>query len=89
MTNSYTEKQIHDAIMDVLMERIAYSNYGMLSNVRATDYSLKILAQQKIKIAGNTITQDNSVIYNIRRRYSSKKVHGCHRELKPTLEAVR
>jgi hypothetical protein len=87
MTN-YNEKQIRDAIMDVLAERIAYSNDGMCSTVRATWASTSILAKLNIKIAGNTVTRDGQIIYNIRRRYSAKKVRGCYRELKPALEAV-
>jgi mRNA degradation ribonuclease J1/J2 len=87
MTN-YDEKQIRDAIMDVLQERIAYSNDGMLSTIRAADSSISLLVKLKIKIAGNTVMRDGQTIYNIHRRYSAKKVRGCYRELKPALEAV-
>lgn len=87
MTN-YDEKQIRDAIMDVLQKRIAYSNDGMRSTVRAAYSSISLLAKLNIKIAGNTVTRDGRIIYNIRRRYSAKKVQGCYRELKPTLEAA-
>ena len=88
MKTNNDEKQIRDAIMDVLQERIAYSNDGMRSTVRATMASISLLAKLNIKIAGNTVTRDGQIIYNIRRRYSAKKVRGCCRELKPTLEAV-
>lgn len=88
MNNNYNEKQIRDAIMDVLAERIAYNNDGMRSTIRATYSSINLLAKLKIKIAGNTVMRDDQIIYNIRRRYSAKKVQGCYRELKPTLEAV-
>lgn len=87
MTN-YDEKQIRSAIMDVLQERIAYSNDGMRSTIRAAYSSISLLAKLNIKIAGNTVTRDGQIIYNIRRRYSAKKVQGSYRELKPTLEAA-
>lgn len=88
MKNNYDEKQTRDAIMDVILERIAYSNDGMRSTVRATLSSTSLLAKLNIKIAGNAVTRDGQIIYNIRRRYSAKKVQGGYRELKPTLEAA-
>lgn len=73
MKTNYDEKQIRNAIMNVILERIAYSNDGMLSTVRAAASSVNLLARYKIRIAGNAVTQEDHIIYNIHRRYSAKK----------------
>ena len=83
------EKQIKDAVMDTLKARIAYANDGMRSTVKASEHSHKVMAQHKIKIEGNTVTQNGEPIFAIHRRYSAKKTQGCYRELTPTLEYIR
>lgn len=83
------EKKIKDAVMDTLKARIAYSNDGMMSTVKASEQSHKIMAQYKVKIEGNTVTQNGEPMFAIHRRYSAKKAQGCYRELTPTLEYIK
>ena len=83
------EKQIRDAVMDTLKARIAYANAGMRSTVKASVQSQKIMAQNAVRIEGNTVTQNGEPLFAIHRRYSAKKTQGCYRELTPTLEYVR
>ena len=83
------EKQIKDAVMDALKARIAYANDGMMSTVKASEQSLKVMAQNKVKIEGNTVTQNGEPLFAIHRRYSAKKTQGCYRELTPTLEYIK
>ena len=83
------EKRIKDAVMDTLKARIAYANDGMRSTVKASEQSHKIMAQHKIKIDGNTVTQNGEPMFAIHRRYSERKTQGCYRELTPTLEYIR
>ena len=83
------EKKIKDAVMDTLKARIAYANDGMMSTVKTSEQTHKIMAQHKIKIDGNTVTQNGEPIFAIHRRYSAKKTQGCYRELTPTLEYIK
>ena len=83
------EKKIKDAVMDTLKARIAYANDGMMSTVKTSEQTHKIMAQYKIKIDGNTVTQNGEPIFAIHRRYSAKKIQGCYRELIPTLEYIK
>ena len=83
------EKKIKDAVMDTLKARIAYANDGMMSTVKASEQSYKIMAQYKVKIEGNTVTQNGEPMFAIHRRYSAKKTQGCYRELTPTLEYIK
>lgn len=83
------EKQIKDAVMDALKARIAYANDGMMSTVKVSEQSHKIMAQNKVRIEGNTVTQNGEPLFAIHRRYSAKKTQGCYRELTPTLEYIK
>lgn len=83
------EKKIKDAVMDTLKARIAYASDGMMSTVKTSEQTHKIMAQYKIKIDGNTVTQNGEPIFAIHRRYSAKKTQGCYRELTPTLEYIK
>ena len=83
------EKAIKDAVMDTLKARIAYANDGMRSTVKASAQSQKIMARNRVKIEGNTVTQNGEPLFAIHRRYSAKKTQGCYRELTPTLEYIR
>ena len=83
------ERKIRDAVMDTLKARTAYSNDGMMSTVKASAQSQKVLAQYKVKIDGNTVTQNGEPMFAIHRRYSSRKTQGCYRELMPTLEYIK
>ena len=83
------EKKIKDAVMDTLKARIAYANDGMMSTVKVSEQSHKIMAQYKVKIEGNTVTQNGEPMFAIHRRYSAKKTQGCYRELTPTLEYIK
>ena len=83
------EKQIKNAVMDTLKARIAYANDGMRSTVKASEQSHRIMAQNKVKIEGNTVTQNGEPMFAVHRRYSAKKTQGCYRELTPTLEYIK
>ena len=83
------EKTIRDAVMDTLKARIDYANDGMMSTVKASEQSHKTMAQNKVKIEGNTVTQNGEPMFAIHRRYSAKKTQGCYRELIPTLEYIK
>ena len=83
------EKKIKDAVMDTLKAQIAYSNDGMRATYKASDQSHKIMAQNKVKIEGNTVTQNGEPMFTIHRRHSAKKTQGCYRELTPTLEYIK
>ena len=83
------EKKIKDAVMDTLKAQIAYSNDGMRATYKASDQSHKIMAQNKVKIEGNTVTQNGEPMFAIHRRHSAKKIQGCYRELTPTLEYIK
>ena len=83
------EKKIKDAVMDTLKARIAYANDGMMSTVKVSEQSHKIMAQYKVKIEDNTVTQNGEPMFAIHRRYSAKKTQGCYRELTPTLEYIK
>ena len=83
------EKKIKDAVMDTLKAQIAYSNDGMRATYKASEQSHRIMAQNKIKIEGNTVTQNGEPMFAIHRRHSAKKTQGCYRELTPTLEYIK
>lgn len=83
------EKKIKDAVMDTLKAQIAYSNDGMRATYKASDQSHKIMAQNKVKIEGNTVTQNGEPMFAIHRRHSAKKTQGCYRELTPTLDYIK
>lgn len=83
------EKKIKDAVMDVLKERIAYANDGMLSTYKASEQSKSIMITLKVKIDNNTVTRDGKPLFAIHRRYSQHKTKGCYRELNPTLENIK
>lgn len=83
------EKKIKDAVMDTLKAQIAYSNDGMRATYKASEQSHKIMAQNKVKIEGNTVTQNGEPMFAIHRRHSTKKTQGCYRELTPTLEYIK
>ena len=83
------EKKIKDAVMDTLKAQIAYSNDGMRATYKASEQSHRIMAQNKVKIEGNTVTQNGEPMFAIHRRHSAKKTQGCYRELTPTLEYIK
>ncbi len=83
------EKKIKDAVMDTLKAQIAGRNDGMLATYRSSDQSFKAMMQHKVRIEGNTVTQNGEPLFAIYRRYSAKKTQGCYRELTPTLEYIK
>lgn len=82
------EKEIKEAVMDKLKAQIAYSNDGMMSTVRSSEQSHKIMAKYKVKIEGNTVTRNGEPMFAIHRRHAARKTQGCYRELTPTLEYI-
>ena len=83
------EKKIKDAVMDALKGQIAYHNDGMRSTYRSSEQSFHTMAQYKVKIEGNTVTQNGEPLFKIHRRHAARKTQGCYRELMPTLEYVK
>lgn len=84
-----TEKEIKEAVMDVLKSRIAHENDGMLARYSASDHSHIVMARNGVKIEGNTVTQNGEPLFQIHRKYSAHKTQGCYRQLNPTLEYVK
>lgn len=84
-----TEKEIKEAVMDVLKSRIAHENDGMLARYSASDHSHIVMARNGVKIEGNTVTQNGEPLFQIHRKYSAHKTRGCYRQLNPTLEYVK
>lgn len=83
------EKEIKAAVMDALKGQIAYHNDGMRSTYRSSEQSFHTMAQYKVKIEGNTVTQNGEPLFKIHRRHATRKTQGCYRELLPTLEYVK
>ena len=83
------EKKIKEAVMDTLKAQIAHSNDGMLATYRSSDQSFRVMMEYKVRITGNTVTQNGEPLFAIHRRHSSRKTQGCYRELTPTLEYIR
>lgn len=83
------EKKIKDAVMDTLKAHIAQNNDGMLATYRSSNQSFKVMMQHKVRIEGNTVTQNGEPMFAIHRRHSAKKTQGCYRELTPTLEYIK
>lgn len=81
-------KQIKDAIMDMLKARIDRENYGMLSNYRISPSSPLILKNNGIVIDGNFVYQNGKPIFKIIDRYAAKKTNGMYKKLKPELKEV-
>ena len=83
------EKKIKEAVMDTLKAQIARSNDGMMATYRSSEQSFKVMMEYKVRITGNTVTQNGEPLFAIHRRHSSRKTQGCYRELTPTLEYIR
>lgn len=83
------EKKIKEAVMDTLKAQIARSNDGMMATYRSSEQSFKVMMEYKVRITGNTVTQNGESLFAIHRRHSSRKTQGCYRELTPTLEYIR
>ena len=83
------EKQIKAAVMDALKARIAYANDGMMSTVKASEQSHRVMAHHKVKIEDNTVTLNEEPLFAIHRHYYARKTQGCYRELMPTLEYIK
>ena len=84
-------KELKKAVMDVIMDGIKRTNYhndtfggrmGGWGPVQAT----RMLHKNKVRITDYAVTMDGVKVAVIHRRYSQRKVHLCHRELKPTIE---
>lgn len=83
--------QTKTALLDVLKERCAVFNDGILARYRASAQSHKILALAKIRINinGANVTQDGELVAHVRHRYSTRKVGGCYRQLTPTMKDIK
>lgn len=83
------EKIIESAIKDVLRERVAIANDGMLATYCASFASRKILALNGVRVHEDSITINGEKVARIIDCYSSRKVRGCYRMLMPKIEEVR
>ena len=83
------EKEIKEAVTDTLKGQIARSNDGMLASYRASEHSWRVLRRNNVEIKGDTVTQNGEPLFEIHRRFSSRKTQGCYRELMPTLAYVK
>ena len=83
------DRVIRDAVMDVLKGQIAYRNDGMMAQHSASDQSFRVLADNKVKIDNDIVTQNGEPIFAIHRRISDRKTKGCYRELTPKLEFIK
>lgn len=83
------EKKIKEAVMDTLKAQISRSNDGMMATYRSSEQSFKVMMEYKVRITGNTVTQNGEPLFAIHRRHSSRKTQGCYRELTPALEYIR
>lgn len=83
------EKEIKAAVMDALKSQIAHNNEGIFSPYRTSPQSTQVMMRHRIRIEGNTITQNGEPLFAVHRRHAAKKTQGCYRELIPTLEYIR
>lgn len=81
-------KEIRNAILDILKANIDRENYGILGKYRVNPQSYKILAKANIKISGNSVLENGKEIYHIQRKYSTKKRDGMYKQLVPSLVPV-
>ena len=89
-------KELVNAIKNVLKVRIDRGNYGMLSNAKNNLRDVQLLDRNNIDIyydrsfngKSNVIVQDEKIIGIIHRKYSSKKVNGMYKELQPKIELI-
>lgn len=84
------QKQIKDAILDLLMSRIDRENYGMLSTYRMSLKSEVILEENHIHVTSklrttDTVTQNGKVIATVKYRYAAREVNCNHKMLKPQI----
>lgn len=83
------EKEIKDAVMDVLKGKIAVANDGMMSTYKVKNQSHIVMNRYNVEIKNNTVTRDGKPMFEIQRRYAEKKTKGCYRELNPILKYVQ
>lgn len=86
-------KQIKDAVLDLLMSRIGYENYGMSSNYRMSRQSERILEQNGIRVtsklcAPDTVTQNGETVATVNYRYSARRINGRYKMLKPQITYI-
>jgi hypothetical protein len=78
--------------MALLMETIDRENFGFLSSrsagVSMRDHMDFVESGWKIEYNKNLITFNGLPAYKIIRKYSSRKVDLCHKQLKPSLEFI-
>lgn len=83
------ERKIKTAVMDTLKAQIAHNNDGMMATYRSSEQCFKVMLEYKVRITGNTVTQNGEPLFAIHCRHSSRKTQGYYRELTPTLEYIR
>lgn len=75
-------------ILNYLMYQIDRNNYGLLSTFKPDNQALKYIRDNNIQIKGNKVIKDGEPIYNIIRKYASKKINGMYKELSPELVSI-
>ncbi len=76
---------VKEAIRERLKEQIDYENSGRLSRLRCSMEAVKVLADAGITIDRNTVYQNKTPLYEIKRRYANRKTKSCYRQLQPLL----
>lgn len=82
------ERTIKDAVTDRLKELIAVRNDGIFATYKASPQSQRTLMDNHVRIEKDTVLKSGEPLFQIHRRFASKKTQGCYRELNPTLEYV-
>ena len=82
-------KEIKTAILEILKSRINRENNGIFVHNNNTFRHMQTLRNNNIIINDYTVTQNDVIIYKIKRQYASRKINGMYKELMPKLEAVK
>lgn len=83
-------KELQFAIREVLSDSIRRCNYfndnfGARMNTWGPVRSVRMLFENGIRIGEREVTQNGKRIATIQRRYSTRKVHLCYKQLQPRI----
>jgi len=78
-------KQLKEALYDILKMRVENNNYGMLAKHTPSNKSYRVIYENHITFKGDTILQNGEPIFEILPRISRSKSGGMYKELLPSL----
>lgn len=81
-------KEVKDAVMRCLMYNIDQENYGMFATRKYSWEDAHILKRNGVSISDSAVLVNDEIVYLIKRKYSSRKVDGMYKQLKPRLIPV-